>query len=150
MKKILFGAMALLLLGACSGSNSSKIDNQDRDSIESIDTAPQSEVVPSGEQKAQLDTLTQASIAKEEKKEDATVAKYNGMLDKYESLIKKCWSMSKKGLSINDQELADVWMKAGDVGSKLDKANKSLTPEQQNRLKKLNKDYSKFSSTQPA
>lgn len=150
MKKLLFGTAALLLLGACSGSNSSKIDNQDRDSIESIDTAPQSEVVPSGEQKAQLDTLPQTSIAKEEKKEDATVAKYNGMLDKYESLIKKCWSMSKKGLSINDQELADVWMKAGDVGSKLDKANKNLTPEQQNRLKKLNKDYRKFCLTQPA
>ena len=150
MKKILFGAMALLLLGACSGSNSSKIDNQDRDSIESIDTAPQSEVVPSGEQKAQLDTLTQASIAKEEKKEDATVAKYNGMLDKYESLIKKCWSMSKKGMTINDQELADVWMEAGDMGSKLDKANSNLTPEQQSRLTQLNKDYRKFCQTQPA
>ena len=58
--------------------------------------------------------------------------------------------MSKNGLTINDQKLADVWMEAGDVASKLDKANKKLTPEQQSRLKKLNKDYKKFCSTQPA
>ena len=150
MKKILLGAMALLLMGACSGSNSSKTDNQDMESVESIDTASQSDDVTPGNEQAQLDSSSQAPIAKEEKKEDPAVAKYNSMLDKYESLIKKCWSMSKKGLSINDQELADVWMKAGEAGSKLDKSNKNLTPEQQNRLKKLNKDYRKFCLTQPA
>ena len=150
MKKLLFGVTALLLLGACSGSNSSKNENQESDSIETIGTDSKTENAAPSQEQARLDSLRQDSIAKAEKKVDAAAAKYDSMLDKYESLIKKCWSMSKKGLSINDQELADVWMKAGDVGSKLDKANKNLTPEQKNRLKKLNKDYRKFCMTQPA
>lgn len=149
MKKLLFGVTALLLLGACSGSNSSKNENQESDSIETTGTDSKTENAILNQEQARLDSLRQDSIAKAEKKVEAA-AKYDSMLDKYESLIKKCWSMSKKGLTINDQELADVWMKAGDVGSKLDKANKNLTPEQKNRLKKLNKDYRKFCMTQPA
>ena len=150
MKKLLFGVTALLLLGACSGSNSSKNENQESDSIETTGTDSKTENAILNQEQARLDSLRQDSIAKAEKKVDAAAAKYDSMLDKYESLIKKCWSMSKKGLTINDQELADVWMKAGDVGSKLDKANKNLTPEQKNRLKKLNKYYRKFCMTQPA
>lgn len=150
MKKLLFGTAALLLMGACSGSNSTKTDNQDIDSVNSIDTVSSAVDATPVEEQVQLDTLQQDTIAEAEKKIDADVAKYDSMLDKYESLIKKCWSMSKKGLTINDQKLADVWMDAGDVGSKLDKANKKLTLEQQSRLKKLNKDYEKFCSTQPA
>ena len=150
MKKLLFGAAALLLMGACSGSNSTKTDNQDMDSVNSIDTVSSAVDATPVEEQTKLDTLQSDTIADAEKKIDPDVAKYDSMLDKYESLIKKCWSMSKKGLTINDQKLADVWMAAGDVGSKLDKANKKLTPEQQSLLKKLNKDYKKFCSTQPA
>ena len=150
MKKLLFGVAALLLMGACSGSSSTKTDNQDMDSVNSIDTVSSAVDAKPVEEHAQLETLQSDTIAEAEKKIDADVAKYDSMLDKYESLIKKCWSMSKKGLTINDQKLADVWMEAGDVAYKLDKANKKLTPEQQGRLKKLNKDYEKFCSTQPA
>lgn len=146
MKKILFGATALLLLGACSGLDSSKIGNQDTDSLIGTKT----ENVNADTEQDQLDSLHQGTIAKEEKKAEKSDAKYDSMLDKYDSLIKKCWSMSKKGLSINDQVLADIWMEAGEVGSKLDKQKKNLTVEQQKRLKKLNKDYRKFCMTQPA
>ena len=150
MKKLLFAAAALLLMGACSDSSNSKKDNQDMDPVESVDTSTPTEELTLNEEQAQSESSHQDVNVKEEKKADKANAKYDSMLDKYESLIKKCWSMSKKGLTINDQELADVWMKAGDMGSKLDKANKSLSPEQQNRLKKLNKDFKKFCQTQPA
>ena len=150
MKKLLFGAAALLLMSACSGSNGTKTDNQDMDSVNTIDSVAPAADSTTVKERPQLDAPQQDTVAQAEKKVDPEVAKYDSMLDNYESLIKKCWSMSKKGLSINDQELADVWMEAGDVASKLDKANKKLTPEQQSRLKKLDKDYKNFCLTQPS
>lgn len=158
MKKILFGATALLLMSACSNSNRSKLETLDMETVETVetmdvDTASQAEDAKIEQDPESQLTTPQDSSAQEEKdvetKNPAT-AKYDPMLDKYDSLIKKCWSMSKKGMDINDQELADVWMETGNLGVKLDKANKSLTPEQQSRLKKLNKDFKKFCQTQPA
>ena len=161
MKKLFFGVVTLLLMGACSGSKSTKIDDQNMDSLETIDTVPQTEdTVPQTEdtmtvkEQAQPDSLPQEPVKPiekvETKKDDVAAAKYDPMLNSYESLIKMCWSMSKKGMTINDQELADIWMQAGELETKLDKAKKKLTPEQQSRLKKLDKDFRKFCLTQPA
>lgn len=154
MKKLFFGVVTLLLMGACSGSKSTKIDDQNKDSLETIDTVPQTEDTMTVKEQAQPDSLLQEPVKTiekaETKKDDAAAAKYDPMLNSYESLIKRCWSMSKKGMTINDQELADIWMQASELETKLDKAKKKLTPEQQSRLKKLDKDFRKFCLTQPA
>lgn len=154
MKKLFFGVVTLLLMGACSGSKSTKIDDQNKDSLETIDTVPQTEDTITVKEQAQPDSLPQEPVKPiekaETKKDDAAAAKYDPMLNSYESLIKKCWSMSKKDMTINDQELADIWMQACELETKLDKAKKKLTPEQQSRLKKLDKDFRKFCLTQPA
>ena len=154
MKKLFFGVVTLLLMGACSGSKSTKIDDQNKDSLETIDTVPQTEDTMTVKEQAQPDSLLQEPVKPiekaETKKDDAAAAKYDPMLNSYESLIKRCWSMSKKDMTINDQELADIWMQASELERKLDKEKKKLTPEQQSRLKKLDKDFRKFCLTQPA
>lgn len=66
MKKLLFGATALLLLGACSGSNSSKNENQDNDSIETMAPAQKPEDVSASQEQARLDSLRTDSIRQAE------------------------------------------------------------------------------------
>lgn len=143
MKKLLFIAASVALLTACGGAEKAQDEASDSTGVtEAVETPV-----------AQDTVATPAPEAKEEKADaavNAETAKYDKMLDNYESQINKCFSMSKKGLSINDQALADVWMKAGDTGRKLDKAKKKMTPEQQARLKKLDKRYRDFCLTQPA
>ena len=147
MKKLLFGTAVVLLMASCSGNNAS--DKANDDSARIVDSIAQIEETKAAAEQAREDSIRQDSIAKAEELAKAT-AQYDPMLDKYESLINKCWSMSKKGMTINDQELADVWMAAGDEGTKLGKVKNKLNPEQQTRLKKLDKDYEKFCRTQPA
>lgn len=154
MKKFIFGATALIMMTACSSNANNEQGTNDSmpaaDTMAVVDTlqAPPSEMVQD-EAPATVATDT-AAQAKAEETVNAEAAKYDPMLKEFKDLISQCWALSKKGMTINDQKLADIWMKAGDVCSKLNKAKKKLTPEQQAEFKKLDKDFTKFCQTQPA
>lgn len=156
MKKILYSAASLLLFAgiavSCSGNSATNADKEREDSARNADSLAAIEASLKQIEEARVDSLQQDSIASSQKDEaeNASDPKYDKMLDQYKALIDKCWKLSKQGLSINDQELADVWMEAGSVGNKINKAKKNLSPEQQSRLKDLDKNFTKFCETQPS
>ena len=148
MRKILFSLFAAFLICSCGGKKdngeSTVAQESAVDTTTVVDTAANN-VTP----EANPSDTAGAKEANEVKKDDAT-AKYDSMLDKYESLINKCNSLAKKGLTINDEKLTKVWSDAGQMSRKLDSAKKKMTPEQQSRLKSLDKKFQKFCLTQPA
>lgn len=148
MKKLLLGLTVIALLGSCSEKGSKNKDNQGKitDSPVEAVTTQVEETQPSVDSIASETT----NVSKKEETNNTGDPKYDTMLDKYQSLIDKCWKLSKKGLSINDQELADVWMEAGNMGNKINKEKKNLSNEQQSRLKDLDKSYKKFCTSQPS
>lgn len=151
MKKLMFFAAGAFLLASCSSKTeqTGEITSSEMDSAVEVVTDTASSAAAADTAVADT-SKAEAPKTDETKEASADTAKYDGMLDQFESKINKCNSLAKQGLTINDQKLADVWMEAGNLETKLDKAKKKMSPEQQSRYKTLASKFRKFCETQPA
>ena len=111
MRKLLFGAVALLLMASCAGNGGS--EKAGTDSSQTTDSPVQTEVAA----QAEADQARQDSITKAEK-----AAQYDELLNQY---IK----------SVNNPNYKNA-NKSWELGNKLEKIKDKLTPEQRAKYKK--------------
>ena len=142
MKKLLFGVTALLLLGACSGSNSSKNENQDSISVSTVDnqtdpTASNDGTPVAKPEASPSDTGVASDTKMAEKKEanQQTGSEYGDLVDQFVKNVKSSTSNYKRE---NWSKAEKLERKAWKQAAKIEKVKGKLTADE---LKKFNKAY---------
>ena len=130
MKKLLFGAVALLLMASCSGNGTTEKANDDSARI--ADSIAQVEAAKAAAEQARVDSLRQDSIANAEKAAQEA-SKYDDLINQYVSAVNNVEKAAKKGQMNKMQSLCD---EAQRLRNKIDKIKNELTPEQSAKFKK--------------
>lgn len=150
MKKILFGATALLLMAACSGNGSKKSEKgsvyQDTDSLPQVEASSDSGGQSTSEspQEVKAATVDENDAPKIEKEVNRETAQYDGMVDEYLEIATKVESQAKKvkgGQDINYEAVDPLLSRGFNLEVKLKKLKKKLSPEQLEKYKKAQKKW---------
>ena len=139
MRKLLFGAVALLLMASCAGNGGS--EKAGTDSNQTTDSPVQTEVAAQAEaEQARQDSIRQDSIAKAEKAEKTAKAasQYDDLVNQYVASVNKLDKETRSGIFKNVDSKAK---KIFNLEAKIKKVKNNLSPEQ---LKKYKKAHNKM------
>ena len=132
MKKLLFGAAAIMLMISCSGNGTTEKTNEDSaniaDSVAQIDTAK----VKAEVEKAYQDSIQQDSIAKAEAQTKAA-AQYDDLIKEYASAIVTFKNRAIR--TYGDYQSYKLFLKCKDLEKKLNKQKDKMTSEQLSKFK---------------
>ena len=132
MKKLFFGAAALLLMASCSGNGASKKANDDSARI--ADSIAQVETAKVTSEQACLDSLRQDSIAKAE--ESAKVAaQYDELISQYVDAVNK---YGKLRMGDDWEAINKVYQKYMKLEKQISKIKGNLNSEQLSKFKQAN------------
>lgn len=139
MRKLLFGAVALLLMASCAGNGGS--EKAGTDSSQTTDSPVQTEVAAKAEaEQARQDSIRQDSITKAEKaaKEEKAASQYDDLVNQYVACINK---LDKAGRNGEWKKVDQLTKKHYNLQVKINKVKTKLSPEQKAKVKKAEKKY---------
>ena len=145
MRKLLFGAVALLLMASCAGNGGS--EKAGTDSSQTTDSPVQAvDAAQAKAEQARLDSIRQDSITKAEKaaKEEKAASQYDEIVDGYFNATTKLESMAKKaksGKNINYETANSIITKCVKLEGQIKKVKSKLTPKQLEKYKKGQKKW---------
>ena len=141
MKKLLFGAAALLLMASCSGNGTTEKANYDStriaDSVAQVDTAKAKAEV----EKVSQDSIKQESITKEEKaeKNKKSISQYGDLLNKYSTAVNAFEKEAKR--SYGSEKTGKLKKKCEKIESEIKKIKSNLSKEQLSKFNVAKKKY---------
>ena len=134
MKKLLFGAAALLLMDSCSGNGTAEKAKDDSASV--ADSIAKVEAAKAAAEQARLDSLRQDSIEKAE-----AAAKYDDLVDKFVSSVNKIERAADRHDFSNMHALVNKYTS---LQNQVNKIKDNLTEEQLSKVKKAERKYRKL------
>ena len=132
MKKLLFGAAAIMLMVSCSGNGAS--EKAQEDSTRITDSIAQQEAALATDGQVRQDSLRQDSIAKAE-----AAAQYDDLLNEYLAATTKLENLAKKVKrleNVNFNTVNNTLSKCVSLERQIKKVKSKLTPEQLEKFKK--------------
>ena len=145
MRKLLFGAVALLLMASCAGNGGS--EKAGTDSSQTTDSPVQTvDAAQAKAEQARQDSIRQDSITKAEKtaKEEKAASQYDGMIKEYVTTVNSFAKVSKNvSQTGNYSKGVALLQKCWKQEEKINKVKSKLSPSQLEQFKKAKAKFNK-------